>query len=78
MQFDATKETSWKESRCRIYMSTGISQEKRIEYFKKKGVWHFTDDGKGAEITVDLALLARAKMSEYNVNGLEDAIVCVS
>ena len=31
-------------------------QEKRIEYFKKKGDRHFTDDGRGAEITVDLVL----------------------
>ena len=38
-------------------------QEKRIEHFKKKGDRHFTDDGRGAEITVD------------KVNGQEDAVV---
>ena len=50
-------------------------QEKRIEYFKKKGDTHFTEDGRGAEITVDLVLQARAKMSENKVNGPEDAVV---
>ena len=35
-------------------------QEKRIEHFNKKGDRHFTDDGRGAEITVDLVLLAKA------------------
>ena len=38
-------------------------QEKIIEYFKKKKEdWHFTDDGRGAEITIDMMLQARAKM----------------
>ena len=50
-------------------------QEKRIGYFKKKGDPHFTEDGRGAEITVDSVLEARAKMSENNVNGPEDAVV---
>ena len=51
-------------------------QEKIIEYFKnKKEDWHFTDDGRGAEITIDLVLQARAKMSENKVNGPEDAVV---
>ena len=44
-------------------------QEKRIEYFKRKGDRQFTDDGRGAEITIDLVLQARAKMSENKVNG---------
>ena len=38
---------------------------------------HFTDDGRVAETTVDLVLQARAKMSENNVNGPEDAVVSV-
>ena len=50
-------------------------QERRIEYFEKKGDQHFTDDGRGAEITVDLVLQARAQMSENQVNGHEDAVV---
>ena len=50
-------------------------QENRIEYFKKKGEQQFTKEGRTAEITVDLMLQARAKMSNNKVNGLEDAIV---
>ena len=50
-------------------------QEKRIEYFKKKSDRDSTNDGRGAEITVDLVLQARAKMSENKVNGPEDAAV---
>ena len=50
-------------------------QENRIEYFQEKGGRQFTDNGRGAEITVDLVLLARAKMSENKVNGPEDAVV---
>ena len=52
-------------------------QEKRIKYFKKKGDRQFTEDGRGAEITIDLVLLvlqAKAKMSEIEVNGFEDAV----
>ena len=49
-------------------------QEKRIEYSKKEGDPHFTDDGRRAEITVDLVVQARAKMSENQVNGPEDAV----
>ena len=45
-------------------------QEKRMEYFKKKGDQHqqFTDAGRRAEITVDPVQKARAKMSENKVN----------
>ena len=43
-------------------------QEKTIEYFKKEGDRHFTNDGGGAEMTIDLVLQARAKMSENKVN----------
>ena len=50
-------------------------QEKRIECLKEKGDRHFTDDGKGAEITVDLVLQGRAKMSDNKVNGVEDTVV---
>ena len=41
----------------------------------KKGNQQFTEDGRNAEITVDLVLQARAKPSENKVNGIEDAIV---
>ena len=36
-------------------------QEKRIEYFKKKGDRHFTEDGRGAEIPVDLGIAGQGK-----------------
>ena len=54
---------------------TKEEQENRIEYFWKKGNQQFTEDGRNAEITVDLVLQARAKLSENKVNGPEDAIV---
>ena len=54
---------------------TREARVKSIEYFKKEGDWHFTEDGRGAEITIDLVLQARAKMSENKVNGPEDATV---
>ena len=38
-------------------------QENRIESFKKRGDQQFTLDGRNAEVTVDLVLQARAKMS---------------
>ena len=50
-------------------------KERRIEFFKKKGDRHFTNDGRGADISVDLVLEASAKMSENKVNGPEDAVV---
>ena len=50
-------------------------QEKRIEYFWKKGNQQFTEDGRNAEITVDLVLQARTRLSDNKVNGPEDAIV---
>ena len=40
-----------------------------------KGDQHFTEDGRGAEITIDLVLQARAKIPEKKVNGPEDAVV---
>ena len=55
---------------------TKEEQENRIEYlWKKEGNQQFTEDGRNAEITVDLVLQARAKVSENKVNGPEDAIV---
>ena len=50
-------------------------QEKRIQYFKKNGDQHVTDDGRRAELTADLVLQARTKMSENKVNGPEIAVV---
>ena len=46
----------------------------RIDYFKRQGDQHFRN-GRGAEITIDLVLQARAKLSENKVNGPEDAVV---
>ena len=54
---------------------TQDAQEGRIEYFKKKGNQQITEEGRNAEITIDLVLQARAKMSDNKVNGPEDAIV---
>ena len=54
---------------------TTEAQESRIEYFWKRGNQQFTEDGRNAEITVDLVLQARAKLSDNKVNGPEDAIV---
>ena len=54
---------------------TQEAQERRIEFFKKKGNQQFTEYGRNAEITVDLVLQARAKLSDKKVNGPEDAIV---
>ena len=50
-------------------------QENRIEYFKKMGDQQFTVNGRRAEITVDLVLQARAKMSDNKVIGPEDTAV---
>ena len=54
---------------------TDLDEKKRIaktiEYFEKKGHRHFAEAGRGAEITVDLVLQARAKMSENKINGPE-------
>ena len=54
---------------------TKEEQERRIEYFKKKGNQQFTEDGRNAAITVDLVLQAKAKLSDNKVNGPEDTIV---
>ena len=54
---------------------TKEAQESRIEHFKKKGNQQFTEEGRNAEIKVDLVLQARAKLSDNKVNGPEDAIV---
>ena len=50
-------------------------QEKKIEYFKKKGDRQFTMDGRQAEVTVDLVLRAWAKMSDNKISGPKDAMV---
>ena len=46
-----------------------------MNIFKRKGDFHFTDDSRGAGIANDLVLQARAKMSEHQVHGPEDAAV---
>ena len=48
-------------------------QEKDSEV-RKNGERHFTEDGRVAQITIDLVLQARAKMAENKVNGPEDSI----
>ena len=54
---------------------TRSEKKRRIEYFKRKGDQHFTDDGRRAEIAVDLVPQARAKTSENKVHEPEDAVV---
>ena len=53
--------TDWEE--------TKEVQVSRIEYFKKKGHHQFSEDGRNAEITADLVLQAKAKLSDNKVNG---------
>ena len=51
-------------------------QQRRMPKYKEDGDRHFvTEHGRVAEITIDLVLQARAKMSENKVNGPEDSIV---
>ena len=63
------------EGVCTDLDETREVQEDRLEYFNEKGNQYFTDDGRRAEITIDLVLQARAKMSDNNVNVAEDAVV---
>ena len=61
--------------RCtQIKTKQGKCKRKELNISKRKVTRHFTDDGRGAEITVDLVLLAKAQMSENKVNGQEDAV----
>ena len=46
-----------------------------MNYFREQGNLQFTEDGRNAEVTVDLVLQARARLSKNKVNGPEDAIV---
>ena len=50
-------------------------QEGTIEYLKRKGDQQFTKGGRGAAITIEMVLEARAKMSDTKANGPEDAVV---
>ena len=52
-------------------------QEKRILRYKEDGDRHFAEEGRVAEITIDLVLPARAKVAENKVNGPEDSIASV-
>ena len=54
---------------------TKEEQEMRILKYQKEGNKQFTEDGRVAEITSDLILQARAKMSKDKVNGPEDSAV---
>ena len=65
--------------RCsRIKERQETYRKKRIECKKKKGDQQFTEDRHNAEITYDLVLQAKGKLSDNNVNGSEDAIVSES
>ena len=50
-------------------------QEDRIKNHKTEGDRHFTEEGRIAEITVDVVFQATAKMAEEKVTGPEDSIV---
>ena len=50
-------------------------QEGRLEHVKKKRDQRFTDEERKVEITINLVLQGRAKMSDNKVNGPEDAVV---
>ena len=60
--------------RCTL-IRRGRKKTRKNEHFKKKGDQQFKDDGRKAEITVDLILQARAHMSDNKVNGPEDTVV---
>ena len=50
-------------------------QQETIEFFKTKGDRHFSEDGRAVEISVDLVLQVRVKLSDNKVSGPADAIV---
>ena len=56
-------------------MESREEQEERIVQYCMEGNKHFSEDGRIVEITVDVVLQARAKMSENKVNGPDDVIV---
>ena len=50
-------------------------QEKRVMKYNEVGDRHFTEEGSVADISIDLVVQARAKISENKVNGPEDSIM---
>ena len=64
-----------KEEVCNDEGETKEARESRIGNFKKKGNPQFTEEGRNAEITSDLVLQAKAKLSDNKVNEPEDVIV---
>ena len=54
---------------------TKCTQIRRRRKNYKKTELNFTEEGRTAEITLDLVLQSGAKMSDNKVNGPEDAIV---
>ena len=62
------------EEVCTDQEETRDAEEKtELNTSKKKGSQQFTVDGRKAEVTVDLILQARARMSDNKVNGPENA-----
>ena len=55
------------EEVCTDLEETKEVQECRIQYFKKKGNQQFTEEGRKAEITVELVLQARDNLSDNKV-----------
>ena len=53
----------------------GRCKKEDFSISRREGDQQFTQDGRGAEITIDLVLQSREKMSDNRVNGPEDAVV---
>ena len=52
-----------------------MRNQKRELHSSKDGDRHFTEQGRVAEMTIDLVSKARAKLSEHKVNGPEGSLV---
>ena len=62
----AVQKSLWTRRRRSRSRSRGLSGKKRDE--------HFSEEGSVAQISVDLVLQARAKMTDNEVNGPEDSV----
>ena len=66
---DTVENSMWLEE------ETIEEQTQRIAWYTKKKVEHFTEQGRVAEISVDLELQAKALLSDNKVSGPEDNVV---
>ena len=81
-RLSCTYRAEWKKELQRhceeVYVDpeeTKNEQEGRSNKYRQDGDKQFTEEGRMVEITVDMVLQARAKMSESKVNGPEDVVV---